>query len=106
MSGDPGWGSTSRTVAWSVSVSYRARHCCLATALSMRRRLPCIHGLMMYATVKYSGGHIRKTCRGRTPVSAFAWFGVRPRFSAKPALQIGTDVVHVLEPDGEADEPL
>src|SRR5947209_19462764 len=81
MSGDPGCGSTSRTVAWSVNVSYKARHCCLVTALSMRRRLPCIQGLMMYATVKYSGGHIRNKCR---PTS-------------QPIGQVALDVFHVLE---------
>src|SRR5258706_9830567 len=61
MSGELGCGNTRRTVARSVSVSWSERHCCFATALSILRRLPCIHGLMMYATLKYSGGHMRKT---------------------------------------------
>src|SRR3954469_21492304 len=96
MSGEPGWAITRRTTAWSVTRSYSARHCCFATALSMRRRLPCIHGLMMYATVKYSGGHIRNKWRGRTPLFA----------TSEPIRQVALDVFHVLETHREPDQSL
>src|SRR6187551_2410090 len=62
----------------------------------MRRRLPCIQGLMMYATVKYSGGHIRKTCFEAGMVL----------FLLESAVQVGADVFGILEAHAEADQPL
>src|SRR3954470_20136386 len=76
----------------------------------MRRRLPCIQGLMMYATVKYSGGHMRKTWAlrcGRNAAFDTATSGARSRsLTAKAALQVGREVDRILQSYRQANHAL
>src|SRR6185312_6546759 len=70
----------------------------------MRRRFPCIHGLMMYATVKYSGGHIRKTCvilETAPDVCSLSLGKGLERGSSlpEPALEVSAHVRRIFQPD-------